>query len=124
MGSESRGDTKKRGIRRRSKRSTERRNSPHRNISPTGLDSMDKRKTQTKTTRKMGKLDHNHERAQTTPQNEHKHQNDDQTRVSCHKPLMHWIYQSHPFCSDGQRTQPGMALLRNKSHHRPHYMAL
>jgi hypothetical protein len=36
---------------------------------------MDKRKTRTRTTRKMGKLDHNHERAQTTPHNEHKHQN-------------------------------------------------
>jgi hypothetical protein len=41
---------------------------------------MDKRKTRTRTTRKMGKLDHNHERAQTTPHNEHKYQNDDQTR--------------------------------------------
>jgi hypothetical protein len=58
----------------------------------------------------MGKLDHNHERAQTTPHNEHKHQNDDQTRAGCHKPLTHWRYQSHPFCCDGQRTQPGMPL--------------
>jgi hypothetical protein len=48
---------------------------------------MDKRKTRTRTTRKMGKLDHNHERAQTTPHNEHKHQNDDQTRAGCHRPL-------------------------------------
>jgi hypothetical protein len=32
---------------------------------------MDKRKTRTTTTRKMGKLDHNHERAQTEPHNEH-----------------------------------------------------
>jgi hypothetical protein len=45
----------------------------------------------------MGKFDHNHERAQTTSHNEHKHQNDDQTRASCHKLLTHWIYQSHPF---------------------------
>jgi hypothetical protein len=72
----------------------------------------------------MGKLDHNHERAQTTPHNDHKHQNDDQTRAGCHKPLTHWIYQSHPFCSDGKRTQPRMALLRSKSHHRPHFTAL
>jgi hypothetical protein len=35
---------------------------------------MDKRKTRTITTRKMGKLDQNHERAQTTPHNEHKHE--------------------------------------------------
>jgi hypothetical protein len=28
----------------------------------------------------MGKLDHNHERAQTIPHNEHKHQNDDHTQ--------------------------------------------
>jgi hypothetical protein len=41
MGSESRRNTWKRSSRRRSKRSTERKNSPHRNISPTGLDSMD-----------------------------------------------------------------------------------
>jgi hypothetical protein len=59
---------------------------------PTGLDSMDKKKTRTKTTRKMKKLDHNHERAHTTPHNEHKHQSDDQTRAGCHKPLTHWIY--------------------------------
>jgi hypothetical protein len=32
--------------------------------------------------------------------------------------------QLHPFCSDGQRTQPGMPLLRIKSHHRPNSMAL
>jgi hypothetical protein len=51
----------------------------------------------------MGKLDHNHERAQTTSHNEHKHQNADQTRAGCHKPLTHWIYQ----------TQPGMPLLRS-----------
>jgi hypothetical protein len=70
----------------------------------------------------MGKVEHNHERAQTTPQNEH--QNDDQMRAGCHKPLTHWIYQSHPFCSDGQRTQAGMPLLRNKPHHIPHPMAL
>jgi hypothetical protein len=73
MGSESR-------TWKRSKRSTEQGNSPHRNISPIGLVSMDKRKTRTKTTRKMGKLDHNHERSQTTPHNEHKYQTDDQTR--------------------------------------------
>jgi hypothetical protein len=116
MGSESRSDTWKRSNRRHSKRSTERRNSPHRKISPTGVDSIDKRKTRTRTTRKMGKLDHhNHERAQTTPHNEDKHQN------GCHKPLTHWIYQSHPFCSDGQRTQ---TLLRSKFHRRPHSMAL
>jgi hypothetical protein len=54
-----------------SKRITERGNSPHRNIFPTGLDSMDKRKTRTRATRKMGKLDHNHQRAQNTPHNEH-----------------------------------------------------
>jgi hypothetical protein len=124
MGSESRRDTWKRSSRRHSKRSIERRNLPHRNISPTGLDSMDKRKTRTRTTKKMGKFDHNHERAQTTLQNEHKHQNDDQTRAGCHKPLTHWIYQSHPFCSDEQRTQPGMPLLRSKSHQRSHFMAL
>jgi hypothetical protein len=46
-------------------------------IPPTGLDRMDK-KIRTKTTRKMGKLDYNHERIQTKSQNEHKHQNDDQ----------------------------------------------
>jgi hypothetical protein len=33
---------------------------------------MGKRKTRTRTTRKMGKLDHNHKRVQTTPHNEHK----------------------------------------------------
>jgi hypothetical protein len=38
---------------------------------------MDKRKTQTRITRKMGKLDHNHERAQTTPHNEQQNQNED-----------------------------------------------
>jgi hypothetical protein len=102
------------------KKNTERRNSPHRNISSTGLNSLDKRKTRTRTTRKMGKLDHNHERAQTTPQKN----TNTKTRAGCHKPLTHWIYQSHPFCSDGQRTQPGMPILRSKSHHRPHSMAL
>jgi hypothetical protein len=56
MGSESRRDTRKRNSLRRSKRSTERGNSPHRNISHTGLDSMDKRKTRTKTTRTMRKI--------------------------------------------------------------------
>jgi hypothetical protein len=91
---------------------------------PTGLDKIDKRKTRTRTTRKMGKLDHNHEGAQTTPPNEHKHQNDDQTRAGCHKPLTHWIYQSNQFCSNGQRTHPGMPLLRSKSHHRSHPMAM
>jgi hypothetical protein len=50
--------------------------------------------------------------------------NDDQTRAGCHKPLTHWIYQSHLFCSDGQRTQAEMPLLRIKSQHRPHSMAL
>jgi hypothetical protein len=62
----------------------------------TGLDSMDQRKTRTRTTRKMGKLDHNHERGQTTPHKEHKHQNDDQTREDCHKPQPHWIYPEPP----------------------------
>jgi hypothetical protein len=81
MGSESRKDTWKQSSRRRSKRSDEQRNSPHRNISPTGLDSMDKRKTHTRTIRKTGKLDHNHERAHITPHNEPKHHNDDQTRA-------------------------------------------
>jgi hypothetical protein len=61
MGSESRRDTRKRNSRRRSKRSTERGNSPHRNISPTKLDETDKGKTRTRTTRKMGKPDHNHD---------------------------------------------------------------
>jgi hypothetical protein len=50
---------------------------------------LDKRKTRTRTTRKMGKLDHNHERTHTTPHYEHQHQNDDQTRAGCHKPLTH-----------------------------------
>jgi hypothetical protein len=122
MGSQSRRDTWKRSSRRRSKRSTERRNSPYRNISPTALDSMDKRKTRTRTARKKRKLDHNYERAQNTPHNEQKHQNDDQTRAGCHKPLTHWIYPTHPFYNDGQRTQPGMPFLRSKSHHRPHSM--
>jgi hypothetical protein len=57
----------------------------HHTETSTGLDSMDKRKTRTRTTRKVGKLDHNHERAQTTPHNEQKYQNDDQTRAGCHK---------------------------------------
>jgi hypothetical protein len=92
MGSESRKDTRKRSNRRRSKRSTERGNSQHRNISPTELDSIDKRKTRTRTTRKMEKLDHNHGRAQNTPHKEHQQQNDNQTRVGCHKLLTHWIY--------------------------------
>jgi hypothetical protein len=39
------------------------------------------KKTRTRTTRKMGKLDHNHERAQTTQHNEHKHQNDDENQT-------------------------------------------
>jgi hypothetical protein len=43
----------------------------HRNIYPTRLDKMDKGKTRTRTTRKMRKLDYNHERVQTTPHNEH-----------------------------------------------------
>jgi hypothetical protein len=64
------------------------------------------------------------ERAQTTPHNEHKHQNKDQTRAGRHKLLTHWIYHSHPFCSDGQKSQHGMPVLRNKSNHRPHSMAL
>jgi hypothetical protein len=45
------------------------------------------------------------------------------TMTISHKPLTHWIYQSHPFCSDGQRSPPGMPLMRSKSHHRPHSMA-
>jgi hypothetical protein len=32
----------------------------------------------------MGKLNYNNEWAQTTSQNEHKHQNDDQTRAGRH----------------------------------------
>jgi hypothetical protein len=52
---------------------------------------MNKRKTRTRTTRKMGKLNHKHERAQTTPHNEDKHPNDDQTQPGCHKLLTHWI---------------------------------
>jgi hypothetical protein len=91
MGCESRRDTWKQSSRRRSKRSTEGRNSLHRYISPTGLDRMNKRKTRTRTTRKMGKLNHKHERAQTTPHNEDKHPNDDQTQPGCHKLLTHWI---------------------------------
>jgi hypothetical protein len=55
IGSELRGDTWKQSSRRRSKRSTKQRNSPHRNISPTGFDSMNKRKTQTRTTKKNEK---------------------------------------------------------------------
>jgi hypothetical protein len=60
------------------------------------------KKIRTRTTRKMGKLDYNNERVQISSQNEHKHQNDDQTRVF----------------------QPGMPLLRSKSGHRSHPMAL
>jgi hypothetical protein len=48
----------------------------------------------------MEKLDHNHERSQATPQNEHKHQNDDQTRAGCHKPLTHWIRATHSAVMD------------------------
>jgi hypothetical protein len=54
----------------------------------------------------MKKLDHKDERPQTTSHNEHKDQNDAQTQASCHKPLMQWIYQSHPFCSDGRGPSP------------------
>jgi hypothetical protein len=61
---------------------------------------MDKNKTRTRTTRIIGKLDYNNKRAQTTSQNEHKHQNDDQTRAGCHYPLTYWIYQSHPAVID------------------------
>jgi hypothetical protein len=64
------------------------------------------------------------ERVQNTPHNEHKHQNDDQTRAVFHKPLTYWLYQSQPSCSDVQRTQPGMTFLHSKSYHRPHSMTL
>jgi hypothetical protein len=50
---------------------------------------MDKAKTRTRTSRKIGKLDQNHVRAQTIPHNEHKHQKDDQTRAGCHKSLIY-----------------------------------
>jgi hypothetical protein len=61
-----------------------------------------------------------HEQAQ-----QEKWENSTTTMKEC-KPhhIMNTNEQSHPSCSDGQRTQPGMPLLRIKFHHRPHSMAL
>jgi hypothetical protein len=86
-------------------KNTERGNSPHRNISPTGLDKMDKGKQE-----QQEKWENSTTTTMKDRNNEHKHQNDDQTRAGCHKPLTYCIYQTHPFCSNGTKNPTRNAL--------------
>jgi hypothetical protein len=108
MGFKSRRYTRKRNSRLRSKRSTKRKIHHTETYHPQDLIKWIKEKHEQEQQK-------NQERAKTRQHNEHKQQN---------KPLTHWIYQSHPFWSNGQRTQPAKLLLRSKSHHRSHPTAM